>query len=417
MSEQVEAIITAVSDKAKTAIDAKYEELKKELATETNAKILSLEQKFNGIQNVQIVKERTSPYWLGHLAIAQAKAMQTQQTLGEVLADSPDEEMTKYLLGKIAKMAQSMGGVSNGFVEKIKGGFNRRNKSIDMTSILNGAGFSDPSAGDDYIDLLRPNSIIRQMLGVRYYTLLGGQYRLNKGLTSAISYWVGSESTGTTSSPTFGQLQLNAHKLMTLVPISNDNLRFDLHGLAQVVQQDMILSMTDEMDRAYISGTGSGNEILGLFNISGIQAIARTGSVTSTTVNKDLLKALSGLAKENVKRLNPYWLMNPENAYFIQSQVDANSNPMWYAREFMEKGTISRYPVLETTNVSTAQVGLLDSAYVAIGDGYGMMVESDASVEFKNDATVVRGISTSDILLTQAKALYAITGTTDWVIS
>ena len=90
------------------------------------------------------------------------------------------------------------------------------------------------------------------------------------------AYWVGEATAITESTPTTGNLDLQAKKLGVLVKLNNELLRFASPSAEGLVRYDMARAAALKADLAMLEGTG-GTQIKGLTTYSGI------GSHTAST--------------------------------------------------------------------------------------------------------------------------------------
>ena len=94
------------------------------------------------------------------------------------------------------------------------------------------------------------------------------------------AYWVGEASSITESTPTTGNLDLQAKKLGVLVKVNNELLRFASPSAEGLVRLDMARVAALKADLAMLEGTG-GTQIKGLLTYTDI------GTHTATTAGTD----------------------------------------------------------------------------------------------------------------------------------
>jgi HK97 family phage major capsid protein len=116
-----------------------------------------------------------------------------------------------------------------------------------------------------------------------------------------------------TSEETFSQaVLLRPKQLAALVPVSNILLRdADNPSVDQVVQQDVAEVMALRQDLAFIAGTGTGSEPLGIVNKPGITAGPSMGATGRTPTFDDLKAIVATLRAKNARFLSPGWLFHP----------------------------------------------------------------------------------------------------------
>src|SRR5256714_2382196 len=113
-----------------------------------------------------------------------------------------------------------------------------------------------------------------------------GRLQFPKVTGGSTAYWVGEATSITESTPTTGNLDLQAKKLGVFVKINNELLRFASPSAEGLVRLDMARVAALKADVAMLEGTG-GTQIKGLLTYSDIAT--HTASVTGT--NGDTFQA------------------------------------------------------------------------------------------------------------------------------
>ena len=264
----------------------------------------------------------------------------------------------------------------------------------------------------DVIELLRPAAVIRR-LNPLVVPMTRGSLTMPKLTGGATSTYAGENVDATKSEQTFGQLKLTYKKLITLVPVSNDLLRFSDFNADMIVRDDMIASMAQREDLAFIRGDGLLDTPKGLLNwVPAGNTFAANGTVNLDNVTADLGTAVLNLEENNVRMIRPAWLMSPTTKQYLMTVRDGNGN---YAfRDEMMRGTLWGFPFAYTTQIpanlgvgtNESEVYLVDMADAVIGEAADIMldvstdaayVEGGATISaFSRDQTVVRAISEHD---------------------
>jgi len=133
-------------------------------------------------------------------------------------------------------------------------------------------------------------------LGVTKLTGLNGNVSFLKQTGKATASWV-AENPGSDvsdSNLTTGSVTLSPKSLMSSTSFSRQLLAQAVINIETLVQMDLAKSMALEVDRAAIHGSGSSNQPLGLYGISGVNAKAFGGAMT-----KDILTDMETLIAED----------------------------------------------------------------------------------------------------------------------
>lgn len=120
----------------------------------------------------------------------------------------------------------------------------------------------------DLIELLRAATVVRRA-GARTIDMATGNLtipRLAGGATSA--YQDELDDIGV-SAETFDDVQFNAKKLTTLVPVSNDLIRRAAMAVDTIVRDDLIASASRREDLAFLLGAGTAKDPIGILNMGG----------------------------------------------------------------------------------------------------------------------------------------------------
>lgn len=278
----------------------------------------------------------------------------------------------------------------------------------------------------DFIELLRPQSVIRSMNPV-VMPMVNGRLTMS-GLAGGASFaYIGENKKIGKSQPTFRQVKGTAKKGAALVPISNDLIRKPSVNALQVVRDDMIAAAAAGSDAAFIRADGSQDQPKGLRHwAAAANVIAANGTVNLANVTTDLGKLMLALANADCRFIRPGFLMSPRSAIYLMSVRDTNGN--FAFREEMLAGRLWNYPWKWTTQIPSnlgggtneSELYLADFADVVIGDEEQVQIEvsGDAAYDdgtgtivsaFQYDQTVVRLIVEHDLVVRHRESIAVLT--------
>jgi HK97 family phage major capsid protein len=279
----------------------------------------------------------------------------------------------------------------------------------------------------DFIELLRPASVVRQMNPV-VMPMVNGKVVLS-GLSGGATFgYIGENKKIAKSQPIFRQVKATAKKGAALVPISNDLIRKPSASAMQVVRDDMVAAAGVGSDAAFIRADGSVDQPKGLrYWAAGANVIPANGTINLANVTSDLNKLILALANANVRMLRPGWLMAPRTAVYLMSVRDTNGN--FAFRDEMLAGRLFQYPWKWTTNIpinlgggtDESEIYLADFADVVIGEEESVLIDvsTDAAYDdgtgtivsaFQYDQTVVRLLLEHDLVVRHAESIAVLTG-------
>lgn len=297
-----------------------------------------------------------------------------------------------------------------------------------------GGGFLVPEdVSSEVIELLRPASVVMS-LGPQTVDMPNGNMTMNRLATGASASYIGEQTDAPATGVQFGQVKLSAKKLAALIPISNDLLRASGVAADRIVRDDLVVSLAQRTDLAFIRGAGTQFAPLGLrFQHTGTafaasHVLAVSGSATLADVTTNLGRLELALMNADVAMTRPGWLMAPRTLMFLQNLRDGNGN---FAFPEIARGELRGKPFRVTTQIpanlgggtNETELYLADFAHVLVGEHMGIEIAlsteaayRDASnnmqAAFSRDETVMRAIAQHDIGLRHLPAVAILTGVT-----
>ena len=255
-----------------------------------------------------------------------------------------------------------------------------------------------------------------------------GNFRLPKKTVGSNSYYVGESTSPTTSTVKMGSVLLSFKKQVTVVPLSNDLIRFSSPGADQIVRNDIVDETAVRQDQAFLRDPGTEATPKGIrFWAAPDNVFPATGGVGGdtnlTAMTATLSKLLLKLISNNIPMSNVWWVMSPRT-YMNLTTVRVTNGPYAF-RDEMARGTLWGYPFLVSTTVPNtltagsnsdcSELYLLDAGEIVIGDSNNLMIDasSEAAYEeggtvkaaFTRDETVIRAISEHDLVVRREAAI------------
>lgn len=200
------------------------------------------------------------------------------KTLEEAIAkrkwqDMPgvDEGKEKFSVFRAVSAIISNDWSNAGYEKEV---FTETRKKALATSTDSAGGFLVPTqAIQDIIELLRAETVVRQIGATVLDGLTGIPVEIPKQTGGSTTYWVGENSAISPSDLTFGQLALNPHTVAALVKLSNRLVRMSSPAAEQLVRNDIATELALTADLAALRGTGIDGEPLGIANTPGLATI------------------------------------------------------------------------------------------------------------------------------------------------
>ena len=212
------------------------------------------------------------------------------------------------------------------------------------------------------------------------------------------AYWQAEASQATATKPKLGISAQRLHKLMALVPVT-DELLDDTDALTAYLPQKTATSIRWKTDEAILFGTGDGQP-LGLFKSNAVIVQAKdSGQATATLTPSNIANMMSHLLAGSYRRA--IWIINPDvipaldtmtlGNYPIYMPVGGGGSSMAASPYGMLKGR----PVIVSEHASAfssqSDVSLLDlSYYRSITSRGGVQTATSMHLYFDADATAFR---------------------------
>ncbi|MGE5467287.1 MAG: phage major capsid protein, partial [Ignavibacteria bacterium] len=214
------------------------------------------------------------------------------------------------------------------------------------------------------------------------------------GTDGVRAYWQAEAAAATATKPKFGTSTLRLHKLMALVPLT-DELIADTNALEGYLPGKVADSIRWKTNEAILNGNGAGQP-QGAFASGAIQVIAKeSGQAANTVDTKNILKMIASLPPGSFPR--SFWLITPDalpavfgltlgNYPIYMAPGDAKNNPY---------GMLMGRPILVSQHAaafsSQGDIALVDMKYYrTITKAAGMETATSMHLYFDADATAFR---------------------------
>lgn len=300
--------------------------------------------------------------------------------------------------------------------------------NMEQATNTKGGFLVDTAYSSDFIELLRPHVVIRQ-LGARSIAMPDGNITMRKKTAGSSASYVGERVPAPITGLTVDQISMSAKRLTALVPITNQLIRRSSFGVDAMVRDDLLESVSVKEDQQFLRGTGSATAPAGLLNL------IVAGNVLTMTAAPDLAKVTADLNRLRLKVLNanipmtsPGWIMSWRTRLYLSGLRDGNGNFAFPSID--ANNTLLGYPIGTTTSVpdnlgagtNESEIYFGDFAQFLIGDTYNVTIAaSDVAAyddngtiraAFSNDETVIRIIQEHDTDVRYDTAFAVLNGVT-----
>lgn len=369
--EVLQGVIAESVAKAIGAVDAKLEGL--EGSVESVAKEVSKSTDDKGINQTRLImaemkvakarKEGT----LGNLSDAEAVLMEVQKHYGK-----SDPVFVK----RVEEAAKDLAVSGNG-------------GQIVIEEFANG-----------FLSQLWDATVFNK-LGVRFLPTKSGNLTLAKIVSGPAAQYIGELGTVDTSTIVFGQVSLSLKKLMALVPVSNDLLRYSHLNVAKLVRDEIIHAMAEAMEHAFLFGKGDQYQPLGLINVPGHTKLKNKMEATRETG----INMRTQFIKKNHGTNGLVWIMGVDTYQALLLEVVAGQ---LINKDELEKGLWLGYPVHLTNKITNSAAGedlfLLKPADMTAIEGLNISIRLSEHASFSAGNGAVINMFTNDMTLYQGIA-------------
>lgn len=239
----------------------------------------------------------------------------------------------------------------------------------------------------EFIELLRPLSIVGRMQGMRRVPF---NIKVPRQTSGASVNWVGEASVKPISALAFDQLSLGHTKIAGIVPLSEELIRFSSPSAEQLVTQDLANSIAQFLDLEFVDPTVSALTGVNPASITNA-ATPITATGTSSTALREDIKSL--LATFMTASLNNFtsgvWIMTSQQALAISLMQNALGQPE-FPGVTMQGGTFVGFPIIASENVPYVGSSPTDGSRIifALADQILLADDGQVTVDVSREASL-----------------------------
>lgn len=251
----------------------------------------------------------------------------------------------------------------------------------------------------EFIELLRPMTIIGQMNGFRTIPF---NVRMPRQTSGATAGWVGEGSPKPVSKLQFDTVSMPHAKVAVIVAITDELARMSTPSAEATVRQDLLETCAQFMDVNFLDPTIAASAGVSPGSITnGITGVDSTGS-TVAQVTADLNAALTSMAVGNIGMRAPYWIMHPRTKNFLLTL--RTTQDVYAFRDELVQGRLLGIPVVSSTNVPTRDqsdpvsagsletyITLVDASEIFLADDGETMIDVSREASLQMDTAPTGG--------------------------
>ena len=220
---------------------------------------------------------------------------------------------------------------------------------------------------------LNENGVVRAH--ARVITTSGGLHKIPVVASHGSASWIDEEGDYIESDESFGQVQLDAHKVGTIIKVSEELLQDSAFNLESYISSEFSRRIGDKEEDAFLNGDGS-SKPTGILHATagGTVGVAAAGAAAITADELvDLYYALKAPYRKNA-----VWILNDATIKLIRKLKTGDGQYLWQPGiKDGEVNTILGRPYFTSPFMPTAQAGAKsiifgDLSYYWIGDRQGI---------------------------------------------
>ena len=282
---------------------------------------------------------------------------------------------------------------------------------LDTRAMVGSSDVVQTNVDSQIQDFLQARSVIANLPVTRFSGLTGD---LKIPVGSSASGFTALQTDGTTQASetdiTFTSRDLTAKRFGDVVPLSYGLLQQATPDMESFVRRTIANTFAQGYDDQIIGGSGSGGNVLGILNTTGINSVSCGGSDPAFA---NILSCVSEIGADNVDLTRLAWIVNPANIDNLSTAVKYSStaSPLldMNVMEGSQVGTMMGYPVFATTKISADNYLLGDFSHLAVGEFGGVEVSMNPFFDDRRFISSLNAIFTFDAVAIHPTAFCKLT--------
>ena len=254
--------------------------------------------------------------------------LERQEALDKELSKAVTEPLTEKPMG--AKSAEKTGTASDEYRTSF---WARMRSKSPLPSVLNALQIGDDSEGgylvpDEYertlVDALYEGNMFRQLANIIRSD--SGDRKIPVVASHGSASWIDEEGVYPESDDSFTQLTLGAHKLGTMIKVSEELLNDSVFDLESYMTREFARRIGDKEEEAFFTGNGVSKPLGILADAGGAQVATTAASATGVT-GDELIDVYYAL--KTPYRKNAIWIMNDATVKAVRKLKDSTGQYLW----------------------------------------------------------------------------------------
>ena len=271
-----------------------------------------------------------------------------------------------------------------------------------MTSGTAGSNTIETAVSNSIYDFMQQKSILGE-LGVTNFGGNVGDLMLPCGSSDSGATVIATD--GTTQAgeetPTLTNKTLSPSRFATVIPLSYGFIQNSTPDVESYVRRLIAQTFAGTMDDQIISGSGSGGNVEGILNTTGINAVSNSGSEVTFA---NFMTAVGDLGADAVDVSNLKMLVNPANLSNLVTSVKYGSGASASASPILDMnaegdgriGSFMGYPVFVTSKIAANTYLMGDFSQLAVATWGGLELAKDDFYDTRRLISAIRGVMSFD---------------------
>lgn len=263
---------------------------------------------------------------------------------------------------KPEKIGRASDEYKNDMITALRSNF-RNISDLLQESVAADGGYLVPDEFDAQItEALNENNIMR---GVSRVIKTAGEHKIPVAGTDPEAAWLDEGEKLTSSDIKFSQVILDAYKVGTAVPVTEELLADAGYNVQRFVTRAIGRSLGDAEEKKFLTGDGTKGPT-GIFDATNGGTFAITTAETGVS-SDDIVDLVYSLKKPY--RKNAKFIMHDKMVKFVRKLKDGDGNYIWqHSLVAGEPATLLGYPVLTSDEAPENMIAFGDYHYYVIGD-------------------------------------------------
>ena len=302
--------------------------------------------------------------------------LERQEALDKELSKAVNEPITEKPMS--TKADEKKGTASDEYRTSF---WARMRSKTPLPGVLNALQIGDDSEGgylvpDEFertlIEALQEENMFRQI--AKIIRTENGDRKIPVVASHGSASWIDEEGVYAESDDVFTQVTIGAHKLGTMIKVSEELLNDSVFDLESYITREFARRIGSKEEEAFFSGDGAGKPLGILADAGGAQLGATAASATAITGDEliDLFFAL-----RSPYRKNAIWVMNDATVKNVRKLKDSTGQYLWQVGlragdpDLLLGNPVRTSACMPTPEAGAKTIAFGDFSYYWIGDRQG----------------------------------------------